>query len=111
MRPNRASNVPRSSAVGLTRARKTGATVQERGHAWGHSGPRLCAPASNDGLKRAYQRFLPTIILPAWPSRAVRMRCLPRRSKQALALVDVKVLDHFVVGGSRAMSFAERGLL
>jgi DNA repair protein RadC len=28
-----------------------------------------------------------------------------------LALVDVKVLDHFVVGGDSAMSFAERGLL
>ena len=30
---------------------------------------------------------------------------------RALALVDVKVLDHFVVGDSSAMSFAERGLL
>jgi DNA repair protein RadC len=31
--------------------------------------------------------------------------------KQALALVDVKVLDHFVVGSDSAMSFAERGLI
>lgn len=31
--------------------------------------------------------------------------------KRALALVDVKVLDHFVVGRAAAMSFAERGLL
>jgi len=31
--------------------------------------------------------------------------------KQALALVDVKVLDHFIVGGGAAMSFAERGLI
>jgi len=31
--------------------------------------------------------------------------------KQALALVDVKVLDHFIVGANRAMSFAERGLI
>jgi DNA repair protein RadC len=31
--------------------------------------------------------------------------------KQALALVDVKVLDHFVIGTGTAMSFAERGLL
>ena len=31
--------------------------------------------------------------------------------KQALALVDVKVLDHFVIAGNAAMSFAERGLL
>lgn len=31
--------------------------------------------------------------------------------KEALALVDVQVLDHFVVGNNRAASMAERGLL
>jgi DNA repair protein RadC len=31
--------------------------------------------------------------------------------KQALALVDVRVLDHFVVAGAGVLSFAERGLL
>ncbi len=31
--------------------------------------------------------------------------------KRALALVDVKVLDHFIIGGGNAMSFAERGLI
>ena len=31
--------------------------------------------------------------------------------KDALALVDVKVLDHFIVAGTSALSFAERGLL
>lgn len=31
--------------------------------------------------------------------------------KQALALVDVRVLDHFIVGGNKAMSFAKNGLL
>jgi DNA repair protein RadC len=31
--------------------------------------------------------------------------------KQALALVDVKTLDHFVIGAGTAMSFAERGLI
>ena len=31
--------------------------------------------------------------------------------KQALALVDVRVLDHFVVAGGQILSFAERGLL
>lgn len=31
--------------------------------------------------------------------------------KQALALVDVRVLDHFIVAGSGCLSFAERGLL
>lgn len=36
---------------------------------------------------------------------------LTRSLKEALALVDVKVLDHFVVAGNQALSFAERGLL
>jgi DNA repair protein RadC len=31
--------------------------------------------------------------------------------KQALALVDVRVLDHFIVAGAGVISFAERGLL
>lgn len=31
--------------------------------------------------------------------------------KQALALVDVRVLDHFIVAGAQTLSFAERGLL
>jgi DNA repair protein RadC len=31
--------------------------------------------------------------------------------KQALALVDCKVLDHMIVGGASVMSFAERGLI
>lgn len=36
---------------------------------------------------------------------------LTRALRQALALVDIKVLDHFVVAGNAAVSFAERGLL
>jgi len=36
---------------------------------------------------------------------------LTQSLKQALALVDVRVLDHFIVAGSSALSFAERGLL
>jgi DNA repair protein RadC len=44
------------------------------------------------------------------PSRADEL--LTRELKQALALVDVKVLDHFIVAGqSQPLSFAERGLL
>ena len=31
--------------------------------------------------------------------------------KQALALLDVRVLDHFIVAGNQTMSFAERGLI
>ncbi len=36
---------------------------------------------------------------------------LTRALRQALALVDIKVLDHFVVAGAATTSFAERGLL
>lgn len=44
------------------------------------------------------------------PSRADEL--LTKHLKQALALVDVKVLDHFVVGGTgNPVSFAERGLI
>jgi DNA repair protein RadC len=45
----------------------------------------------------------------AQPSQADEL--LTRNLKEALALVDVKVLDHFIVAGSQAISFAERGLL
>jgi DNA repair protein RadC len=44
------------------------------------------------------------------PSRADE--ALTASLKQSLALVDVKVLDHFIVGGAKEpLSFAERGLL
>ncbi len=36
---------------------------------------------------------------------------LTRRLKDALALVDVRVLDHFVVTAGESISFAEKGLL
>ena len=45
----------------------------------------------------------------AEPSRADEL--LTRDLAGALALVEVKVLDHFVVAGSHTVSFAERGLL
>jgi DNA repair protein RadC len=45
----------------------------------------------------------------AEPSQADQI--LTETLKRALALVDVKVLDHFIVGRGTAMSFAERGLL
>ena len=36
---------------------------------------------------------------------------ITRRLKAALALVDIRVLDHFVVSAGESVSFAERGLL
>ncbi len=45
----------------------------------------------------------------AQPSQSDEL--LTRNLKDALALVEVKVLDHFIVAGVHAISFAERGLL
>ncbi|MEO8718502.1 MAG: DNA repair protein RadC [Burkholderiales bacterium] len=45
----------------------------------------------------------------AQPSQADEL--LTRQLREALALVDVKVLDHFIIAGNQALSFAERGLL
>jgi DNA repair protein RadC len=45
----------------------------------------------------------------AEPSRADE--ALTRALQAALALVDVRVLDHIIVAGSGSLSFAERGLL
>jgi DNA repair protein RadC len=46
----------------------------------------------------------------AEPSQADEL--LTQNLKQALALIDVRVLDHFIVAGtSKPLSFAERGLL
>jgi DNA repair protein RadC len=43
------------------------------------------------------------------PSRADEM--LTNQLRQALSLVDVKVLDHFIVADTTVMSFAEKGLI
>src|ERR1700683_4082809 len=42
------------------------------------------------------------------PSQADEL--ITRRLKDALSLVDIRVLDHFVIGGGDAFSFCERGL-
>lgn len=67
-------------------------------------------------VKRALQLNAPAVILAhnhpsgqVEPSEADRV--LTRVLKEALALVDVQVLDHIVVGHNRAASMAERGLL
>jgi DNA repair protein RadC len=45
----------------------------------------------------------------AEPSQADEM--ITQRVKEALALVDIRVLDHVIVAGGDTTSFAERGLL
>lgn len=67
-------------------------------------------------LRRALQHNAGAVILahnhPSGspePSRADEV--LTQTLRTALALIDVRVLDHLVVAGSRTVSFAERGLL
>jgi DNA repair protein RadC len=67
-------------------------------------------------VKRALQHNAAAVILThnhpsgiAEPSRADIS--LTRRLTDSLALIDVRVLDHIVVGGVETVSFAERGLI
>ena len=45
------------------------------------------------------------------PEPSAADRALTQRLKEALGLVDVRVLDHVIVAGSATESFAERGLI
>ena len=67
-------------------------------------------------VKRALHHNAAAVILAhnhpsgvAEPSQSDRM--LTDALKQALALVDVRVLDHFIVAGAGCVSFAERGMV
>lgn len=67
-------------------------------------------------VKRALHHNAAAVILAhnhpsgvAEPSQADQQ--LTRRLREALALVDVRVLDHFVVGDGTPVSLAERGLI
>lgn len=67
-------------------------------------------------LKRALHHNAASVIFAhnhpsgvAEPSRADEV--LTATLKQALALVDIRVLDHFIVAANNTLSFAERGLL
>jgi len=67
-------------------------------------------------VKQALARNAAAVILAhnhpsgvAEPSQADEL--ITQRLKQSLALVDIRVLDHLVVGDCACISFAERGLL
>ena len=67
-------------------------------------------------VKRALQVNAAALILAhnhpsgvAEPSQADEL--ITVRLRDALALVDIRVLDHIVVGGGSCVSFAERGLM
>ncbi len=57
------------------------------------------------GLEREEFRVLYLVT----PSKADRL--ITERLVQALGLVDIRVPDHLIVGGSQVFSFAEHGLL
>ena len=59
----------------------------------------------------ATRRQIFALTIPAASPNRARPRVAHRSLKDALGLVDVKVLDHFIVAGNRTLSFAERGLL
>ena len=67
-------------------------------------------------VKRALHHNAAAVILAhnhpsgvAEPSRADEL--LTHALKEALTLVDVRVLDHFVIAGNSVLSFAERGMM
>jgi len=67
-------------------------------------------------VKRALTQNAAAVILAhnhpsgvAEPSRADEV--ITQRLKEGLALVDIRLLDHLVIGDSHCVSFAERGLL
>lgn len=67
-------------------------------------------------LRRALQHNAGAVILAhnhpsGSPEPSQADEVLTQTLRTALALVDVRVLDHLVVAGSRTVSFAERGLL
>ena len=45
------------------------------------------------------------------PHNTAWVRLLTQSLRQALAVIDVKVLDHFIVAGTNTLSFAEKGLI
>ena len=45
------------------------------------------------------------------PEPSAADRALTQRLKEALGLVDVRVLDHIIVAGNETASFAEHGLI
>jgi DNA repair protein RadC len=67
-------------------------------------------------VKRALQRNSAAVIVAhnhpsgvAEPSRADEL--ITQRLKEALALVDIRLLDHIIVGDGASVSLAERGLI
>ena len=58
------------------------------------------------GLDNPERREPNTVAMQIQPDEQITLRL-----KEALALIDVRVLDHFIIGDGECVSFAERGLL
>lgn len=80
--------------------------INTRGVSWGPSSAR-CLTSNSTDRSPIFAHNHPSGV--AEPSNADEM--LTTALKQALALVDVRVLDHMIVAGAAVLSFAERGLL
>ena len=75
-----------------------------------------CAVHPREVLKRALALHSASLILAhnhpsGYPEPSAADHSITERLKSALALVDIRVLDHFIVGEYEVISFAERGLL
>ena len=74
--------------------------------------PRFQAAHLTDALKQNAAAVILAHPHPsgvAEPSQADEF--ITHRLKEALALVDIRILDHVIVAGGETVSFAERGLL
>jgi hypothetical protein len=77
------------------------------GHAFGTQG-YTCLPTSTGGTAwSASARPEATLFADEFQ----QFQLITRRLREALALVDIRVLDHCIVGDNGCLSFAERGLL
>ncbi len=67
-------------------------------------------------VRRALQLNAAAVILAhnhpsGWPEPSLADECLTQAIKAALLLIDVRTIDHIVIGGMQSVSFAERGLM
>lgn len=75
-----------------------------------------CSVHPREVVKEALQRNASAVIFahnhPSGVAEASQAdELITRRLRDALSVIDIRVLDHLIVGANNIMSFAERGLL
>jgi len=75
-----------------------------------------CAVYPREVVKRALSHNAAAVIFAhnhpsGYPEPSQADKAITNRLQAALASVDIRVLDHCVIGGDEVVSFAERGLL